>query len=577
MRTQLDYIKFTIDKGVLFEALEFLSPFIEEKEDESEMILPQPYFYDKVTFVLYKTYACLSVITKEGVRVERICDIESNVEQISFCIHHASLMQKVFKYCAESFTFIDDRFFGFDVYNTKSGKYQFEIEAHSIRNHPENNPESHHVICAYPIELEYDKLIKVLKEFPKYTSDCGLRHDTEYIWFQVKNGSCRVVAESEWQFRLEVFPTKVIGDHVFSLLGKFASRIYDIIANCEDYDSRHHIGYNRTSLIIYKENRSGRYDETIEIPLCVGKSPSFLSPMILGKLITFRSSVNLKDLQSALRTINAMDYEDDYVLMHFFPDHVNIYHGDPFSENRFFLFIDADGYGEYTVKLRKKEFEAILEDIYTDDIRIILTNNSLLNINNENEPILEAVFRILWLANLEDKDLKLLERGDQYLNSHEGYIEKYLIKHNDEEESPKEEYANIEEMKAEALLRMKEVIDDTNIIDYFEETGVPQLYYPPFGESCILEDDELHHVRNIESDYNVLVWGVIRCKMMYNRHEVTVYCMLHVSQNKDEWEQEREDLSNGTPFVYTVMKEYPITDHGHINVYKSNAGTLLRR
>ena len=29
--------------------------------------------------------------------------------------------------------------------------------------------------------------------------------------------------------------------------------------------------------------------------------------------------------------------------------------------------------------------------------------------------------------------------------------------------------------------------------------------------------------------------------------------------------------------VYTVMKEYPVTDHGHINVYKSKGGTLLRR
>ena len=65
--------------------------------------------------------------------------------------------------------------------------------------------------------------------------------------------------------------------------------------------------------------------------------------------------------------------------------------------------------------------------------------------------------------------------------------------------------------------------------------------------------------------------------MQYNRQEVTVDCMLHVSRNKDEWEQEREDLRNGLPYVYTVLKEYPVTDSGYINVYKSEGGTLLRK
>ena len=180
---------------------------------------------------------------------------------------------------------------------------------------------------------------------------------------------------------------------------------------------------------------------------------------------------------------------------------------------------------------------------------------------------------------MRDEDLVFLERGDESLLSLQAYIDKYLtIDEDKEEEITEDDLATLSEMKEEAIRRMKEVIDYTDIIDYFEETGLPQVYEPPYGASYSLEDDELVNVRNVEHSRHVLVWGVIRCFMLHNnKREMTVDCMLHVSQNKDEWEQEREDLRNGYPFVYTVMKEYPVTDSGHISVYKSEGGTLLRR
>ena len=580
----LNQIVFTINRVKLIEILKFLSPFIvpQKKEDvevevESDIVLPEPYFYDKVTFTLYKTHACLFVLTKEGVRVSRTCHVNTEFEGISFCMPHAYLLQELEK--NESFCYVvfkEDRFFGFNVFDSISGKQLFEIDAHSVSKQPSVHPKFFDTLYPHTVGLEHDTLIKVFKVFPKYTTNNSLQPYKEYIWFYINDGACRVIACSGSQLRQEVFPTQASGFHVFSISGKCARRISNMVGNWTD-DTCHQIGYNNTYLSIYHFNRTERYGETVELPLCKTELPSLQSPLE-KRNITYRSSVQLKDLQSALRMINKMNYKGEYVLMHFFPDHINLYNQDKCYDESVFYFVDADnGDGEHIIMLHQKDFEAILEEIHTDKILFTLVDDSLLYIRNEDEPLFGDFVRIICTAKLQDEDLELLGKGDNSLNSHQAYIEKYLTEHDDEDDSPKTAYATIDEMKEEALCRMKEVIDYTDIIDYFEETGLPQVYEPPYGASYSLEDDELENIRKIESSRHILVWGVIRCFMLYNRQEVTVDCMLHVSQYKDEWEQEREDLRNGLPHVYTVMKEYPITDHGCINVYKSDGGTLLRR
>ena len=115
-----------------------------------------------------------------------------------------------------------------------------------------------------------------------------------------------------------------------------------------------------------------------------------------------------------------------------------------------------------------------------------------------------------------------------------------------------------------------------DIIADFEDSKMPQVFEPPYGASYYLEEDEEEMVRITEDRYHVLVWGIVRCFMSYNRKETAVDCMLTVSNNKNEWKQEREDLLNMNPFVYTFMKEHSIRDHGYINLYLSEGGTPLR-
>ena len=290
-------IEFTINRTDLIEALNFFSPFIVlkkkedyEDEEEIELKIPEPYFEDKVTFLLHKTHANLSVLAKERVRIERTCDVDSNVENVSFCISHVYLLQEI----------------------------------------------------------------------------TTIQHEAD------------------------------------------------------------------------------RY--------------------------TFKE-----------------------------------------------------------------------EEIHTVKVLFTLVDDSLLYINDEGESPFGDVVRSLCTAKLQDEDMKLLEQGDNSLNAHETYKQKYLINHDIDDDSSFSDYASTEEMKAEAIRRMKEVIAYTDIIDYFEETGLPQIYEPPYGASYSLEDDELENIRKIESSHHVLVWGVIRCIMLYNSQEVAVDCMLHVSRHKEEWNQERED------------------------------------
>lgn len=577
----LTQIEFFINREELIDALKFLSPFVvpprkeddEYDDEDSEIRLPELYFYDKVTFCFNGPLTWLSVLTKEGVRVSKTCDMGliPNDEVVSFCMPHAYLLQEILKYGSHDYIFKEDKFFGFKVSDYSSGEDLFKIDAHSVSKLPsffENQRQ-------YIMSIENDILIKVLKEFPKYTIDSGLRPYAENIWFYINEGICRVVACSGSQLRQEVFPTSVSSANVFSLPGKFANRILKIVENWAFNDKTCLQIIDDIYLRFYFFKGMGLEWERVEVPLCKTEMPS-LQRTLNKRNVSNSSSVRLRDLQSALRMFNTMDNKKKYVLMHFFLDHVNLYCGELFSEAIAAHFIDANCDGEFIIKLNQKDLEAIIQEIYTEEIIFSLVDDNLLHINNEDEPLFGDIIRIQCTAELQDEDLKLLERGDKSLNSHEGYIEKYLTKHDDKDDSFEERYATLDEMKAEALLRMKEVIDYTDLINYFEETGLPQVYEPPYGASYILENDELEKVREIEDSRNIFVWGIIRCFMMYNRQEVTVDCMLHVSQNKDEWEQEREDLRNGMPFVYTITKEFPLIDHGHINVYKSKGGTLLR-
>ena len=131
------------------------------------------------------------------------------------------------------------------------------------------------------------------------------------------------------------------------------------------------------------------------------------------------------------------------------------------------------------------------------------------------------------------------------------------------------------EMKEEALYRMKNISLYDGVIESFEEDGVPQVYEPPYGASDWLEEDELERIKEVEKHEDILVWGVIRrfvTNIITGDDEAEDH-LLYVSKSKEKWQDEREQLLNGNPHVYTLRLGR--LDSKIVKIYMSPGSTPL--
>lgn len=123
-----------------------------------------------------------------------------------------------------------------------------------------------------------------------------------------------------------------------------------------------------------------------------------------------------------------------------------------------------------------------------------------------------------------------------------------------------------EEQIAEALKRMKILDLHPNVLHEFEteqklnrsETSLGLLYW--------LTDDELEIVKEFKEKYNVLVYHVIKtCTVQMG----TIYDLLFITTDQDEWEIEREDLKDGYALSHTIAD---FSESGMIKIEKVNGG-----
>lgn len=73
------------------------------------------------------------------------------------------------------------------------------------------------------------------------------------------------------------------------------------------------------------------------------------------------------------------------------------------------------------------------------------------------------------------------------------------------------------------------------------------LYKSEFGGILYwLDDEEKQMIEKIEKEKGIKVYHVILSHMEFG----DIYSLFYISKNEEEWEIDREDLSDGTPFVY---------------------------
>lgn len=134
----------------------------------------------------------------------------------------------------------------------------------------------------------------------------------------------------------------------------------------------------------------------------------------------------------------------------------------------------------------------------------------------------------------------------------------------------KENIATYEEMKAEAVSRMKIMGIFKLVIE--QDNHICQSEYP-FGAYYRIEEDLKGKIAELEEHYCGLVYSVIR-----SRTDIGLLdSCLWVSKYKDEWERDREDIATGIVFSYVInWEDGQCSEFGSIGFRLGIAGGLLR-
>ena len=131
---------------------------------------------------------------------------------------------------------------------------------------------------------------------------------------------------------------------------------------------------------------------------------------------------------------------------------------------------------------------------------------------------------------------------------------------------------SLKEKKEEAVTRMKMMRIFWPVINSFRG-GKPQFYEGPLGGAYFFTDAMKKAVEEFEKGGKRLVWGIIRNQMEFGE----CWSMLYVSDNREEWEMEREDLRSEYPIAYVYNATCPEFSELGTIVVKGNLGGTLSR
>ena len=128
----------------------------------------------------------------------------------------------------------------------------------------------------------------------------------------------------------------------------------------------------------------------------------------------------------------------------------------------------------------------------------------------------------------------------------------------------------LDEKREEALRRLNMLSLHRNVVNDFKK-GVLNLTEPN-GGLFWLDEEQKKIIRDFEEKTNSVVYHVI-----HNYTEVgEMLSLLYVSDDKEEWELDEEDLHNGIAFCYVKNLDDDIcSEYGTIGI-KPMYGGLIR-
>ena len=130
-----------------------------------------------------------------------------------------------------------------------------------------------------------------------------------------------------------------------------------------------------------------------------------------------------------------------------------------------------------------------------------------------------------------------------------------------------------EEMKSEAIARMRQLHLYPETIRQFERENLISESAPPFGACFWLNEAQRERVRELETKYNILIYHVVHSFTTIGEMESYLY----VSNHPEEWEDDRADLKEGTTVAYVYNCEDPLlSEFGPIGIRLTPAAGLER-
>ena len=126
-----------------------------------------------------------------------------------------------------------------------------------------------------------------------------------------------------------------------------------------------------------------------------------------------------------------------------------------------------------------------------------------------------------------------------------------------------------ETKKAEAIKRMKAMEIIPEAIRQFEEDDLVNVSENPYGMLFWANDEYKKLIAEFEDEYNALVYLANYCNTNFGR----LLSLFYVSDYKEEWEMDNDDIAEGYACVYCINIDCPdFSEFGSIAFAPTNGG-----
>ena len=115
-----------------------------------------------------------------------------------------------------------------------------------------------------------------------------------------------------------------------------------------------------------------------------------------------------------------------------------------------------------------------------------------------------------------------------------------------------ENIATLEEMREEAVARMKMIGIGQGYIDAFLNNEITTFWYKWIDGELpdLITEREDCSIVELENRRRSVTWAIIHTVDVQVGDEWDFYCLLFVSEEKDKWEKERKELMDMNPTVF---------------------------